>query len=155
MSGSPDITVTIIFHHEGPLAVPALASMGPDGDAARAAGLTIETRAVLDRANELTRHTAATNGAWLDGVEEVSVGDLGLPAMRALKPRRAISLLSLMVTIFGVPTVAVGPCLGHRAGCGGRGNLASRLPLFCSSRAISTATRQPCLYLRTILLSQA
>jgi hypothetical protein len=78
MRDAPDITVTIIFHHEGPLAVPALASMYDMVDAARAAGLTIEARAVLDRVNELTRHTVATAGAWLDGVEEVSVGDLGL-----------------------------------------------------------------------------
>jgi hypothetical protein len=78
MSGSPDITVTVIFHREGPLTVPALASMRDMVDTARAAGLAVEARAVLDCADALTAHTVAACGAWLDGVEEVVVDDLGL-----------------------------------------------------------------------------
>jgi hypothetical protein len=78
MTAKPDITVTLIGHREGPLAVPALASMRDMVDAARAAGLAVEARAVLDRADELTRHTVATRGTWLDAVQEVSAGDAGL-----------------------------------------------------------------------------
>ena len=78
MNGSPDITVTLVCHREGPVAVPALASMRDMVDAARASGLTVEARAVLDRADELTRHTVAACGAWLDGIQEISAGDLGL-----------------------------------------------------------------------------
>jgi hypothetical protein len=78
MSGSPDITVTVIFHREGPLVVPALASMRDMADTARAAGLEVEARAVLDCADALTTHTVASCGRWLDGVQEVSVDDLGL-----------------------------------------------------------------------------
>jgi hypothetical protein len=78
MSGSPDITVTVIFHGEGPLAVPALASMRDMVDTARAAGLAVESRAILDCADALTTHTVAICGAWLDDVQEVSVDDLGL-----------------------------------------------------------------------------
>ena len=78
MIAKPDITVTLIGHREGPLATPAIASMLDMVDAARAAGLTVEARAVLDRADDLTRHAFATSGAWLDSVQEISVGDLGL-----------------------------------------------------------------------------
>jgi hypothetical protein len=78
MSGAPDISVTVVCHREGPLAVPALASMRDMVDTARAAGLAVEARAVLDCADALTSHTFATCGAWLDGVQETSVDDLGL-----------------------------------------------------------------------------
>jgi hypothetical protein len=78
MSGVPDITVTAIFHREGALALPALASMRDLVDTARAAGLGVEARAVLDRGDETTRHVIAARGYWLDGVEESSVGDPGL-----------------------------------------------------------------------------
>ena len=78
MSGLPDITLTANFHREGALALPTLDSMRDMVDAARARGLNVEARAVLDRADDLTRHLIATRGAWLCGVEEVSVGDLGL-----------------------------------------------------------------------------
>lgn len=73
-----NITVNGIFHHEGPLAVPALASMRDMVAAARAAGLRIQAQAVLDRPNELTREVVARCGDWLDAVHEVSFGDLGL-----------------------------------------------------------------------------
>jgi hypothetical protein len=78
MNGPPDITVTAVFHREGPLAVPALASMRDMVDSALAASLAVEARAVLDRADELTRHTVAACGTWLDDIQEISVGDLGL-----------------------------------------------------------------------------
>lgn len=78
MTDTPDITVTVILHREGPLALPALSSMHDLVTRARALGLHVEARAVLDRADDATRHMAATRGAWLDAVQEVSVGDLGL-----------------------------------------------------------------------------
>jgi hypothetical protein len=78
MTDTPDITVTVILHREGPLALPALSSMHDLVTRARASGLHVEARAVLDRADDATRHMAATRGAWLDAVQEVSVGDLGL-----------------------------------------------------------------------------
>lgn len=73
-----DVTVTIIFHREGALALPALASMEELVSLARGAGIRVEARAVLDNANDLTRRLVASRGAWLNGVEEVSFGDLGL-----------------------------------------------------------------------------
>jgi hypothetical protein len=78
MSTPPDISVTVIFHQEGALALPALASMRDLVDTARHAGLTVEARAVLDRADGLTRHLVAARGSFLSGVEETSVGDVGL-----------------------------------------------------------------------------
>src|SRR5215475_3318387 len=78
MKTSPDITVTVILHREGTLALPALASMLQLVNRSRGDGLQIEARAVLDCADESTRHIVATRGSWLSGVEEVSVGDLGL-----------------------------------------------------------------------------
>jgi hypothetical protein len=77
-AGEPDITVTVNFHREGEFAVPALASLSDLVNAARRAGLAVETQAILDRSNELTRHILATRGQWLDAVEDVSFGDLGL-----------------------------------------------------------------------------
>ena len=78
MNVEPDITVTIIFHHEGALALSALASLGDLVSVARAGGLAVETQAILDRADELTRHNLKEQGWWIDAVEEVSFGDLGL-----------------------------------------------------------------------------
>jgi hypothetical protein len=75
---APDITVTINFHREGPLAAPALASLADVVNVARAAGIVVEAQAVLDRVDDLTRHVVAVRGEWLDRVEEVSFGDLGL-----------------------------------------------------------------------------
>lgn len=73
-----DITVTVIMHREGVLAPPALASMRDMVERARRAGLAVEARAVLDRADDATRRFVALRGDWLDGVQDVSVGDLGL-----------------------------------------------------------------------------
>jgi glycosyltransferase involved in cell wall biosynthesis len=73
-----DITVTIIFHREGAFALPALASMEELVTTAREAGIKVEARAVLDNADALTRRLVASRGTWLDGVEEVALGDPGL-----------------------------------------------------------------------------
>jgi hypothetical protein len=78
MTPNPDISVTVIFHREGALALPALASLSDLVGVARAAGITVETQAILDCPDELTRHIVAERGAWLDTVEEVSFGDCGL-----------------------------------------------------------------------------
>jgi hypothetical protein len=78
MNRLTDITVTVTCHREGPLITPALASMRDMVDNARAAGLTIEARVLLDCADTLTRETVAACGGWLDAVQEVTVDDLGL-----------------------------------------------------------------------------
>jgi len=78
MTETPDITVTIIFHHEGAFAIPALASLTDLVNVARTAGLVVETQAILDRADDLTKQIVGARGQWIDRVEEVSFGDLGL-----------------------------------------------------------------------------
>ena len=88
MSRLPDITVTVHFHREGALVLPALASMRDMVEAARTKGLNVESRAVLDRADDLTRRLVASRGAWLCGVEEVSVGDLGLARNAGIRSAR-------------------------------------------------------------------
>lgn len=74
----PDVTVILICHSEGALAVPALASMYGLVQYGCGAGLVIEARAVLDQADDLTRYVVRNNGRWLDAIQEVSFGDLGL-----------------------------------------------------------------------------
>jgi glycosyltransferase involved in cell wall biosynthesis len=88
MTSSPDITVTIILHREGSLALPALASMLDLVERARANGIQVEARAVLDLIDDLTRHIVATRGSWLCAVEEVSVGDLGLARNAGVRSAR-------------------------------------------------------------------
>ena len=78
MKHHPDITVTITFHREGQLAVPSLDSMRDLVLAASRSGLVVEARAMLDRADDETRRLVAERGAWLDDVQEVAYGDLGL-----------------------------------------------------------------------------
>jgi hypothetical protein len=78
MTGESDITATVIFHREGAFAVAALASFGDLVAVARAAGLVVETQAVLDRPDDATRHIVELHGRWIDTVKEVSFGDLGL-----------------------------------------------------------------------------
>ena len=78
MNAEPDITVTVIFHREGDFALSALASLRDLVNVARTAGLTVETQAVLDRPDESTRNIVKGRGRWIDTVEEVSFGDLGL-----------------------------------------------------------------------------
>lgn len=72
------VTVTAVFHREGPLAIPALASMHGLVRDARAAGVTVEARALLDVPDARTRDVVARRGEWLDDVREVAFGDLGL-----------------------------------------------------------------------------
>lgn len=73
-----DITATIVFHHERAFALPALASLNDLVSAARCIGLKVEARAMLDKADDLTRSIVLERGSWLDAVEEVTFGDLGL-----------------------------------------------------------------------------
>ena len=68
----------LVCHHEGPLVVSSLASMRDMVERARSDGLIVEARAVLDRPDPLTRNTISSCGAWLDGIQEVALGDLGL-----------------------------------------------------------------------------
>jgi glycosyltransferase involved in cell wall biosynthesis len=83
-----DISVTIIFHHEGVFAIPALASMYDLINKARASGLLVEARAILDNVDELTRNIVAVHGEWLDDVEEVSFGDLGSSRNKGVQSSR-------------------------------------------------------------------
>jgi len=78
MTAQPDVTAIATFHREGALALPSLASFRDLVDTARSAGLVVEARAVLDRADTLTRKLVASRGDFLSGVDEVSFGDLGL-----------------------------------------------------------------------------
>ena len=78
MTTTPDITVTVVFHREGAFTIPALDSLVDLIRVARGAGLSVETQAILDQADDLTKHIVGVRGAWLDSVEEVSFGDLGL-----------------------------------------------------------------------------
>lgn len=72
-----DIGLTIVFHREGPLAVPALASMADMADRTTAAGLRLETRAILDRPDHDTQRIVRKAGRWLDDIVTVDFGDLG------------------------------------------------------------------------------
>jgi glycosyl transferase family 2 len=74
---APHITATIVFHREGAFAVPALSSFRELAETARTAGLVVETQAILDRADETTRHIVAARGKFIDVVKEVSFGDAG------------------------------------------------------------------------------
>lgn len=84
----PEITVTVIFHRERAFAVPALASLLDMVSVARRAGLTVEARAMLDRADSETRHLVAARGDWLDEVEEVSFGDPALTRNAGVRSAR-------------------------------------------------------------------
>ncbi len=66
-----DITVTIVFHSEGAYALPALTSMEQLISKARATGLRVESQAVLDNVDALTRQVVSVRGAWLDNIDEV------------------------------------------------------------------------------------
>lgn len=77
VSAMTDVSVVIVFHAEGPLAVPALASMSDLVNAARSVGLTVEAIAMLDRGDALTRHVLEEAGGWLDARVDVDFGDLG------------------------------------------------------------------------------
>jgi hypothetical protein len=85
MTNPPEITVIVVFHRERSFVVPALASLSDMVRVARVAGLTVEARAILDRTDDMTRHLVAARGAWLDSVEEVSLGDPGLTRNAAVR----------------------------------------------------------------------
>jgi hypothetical protein len=78
MKVAPDVTVTVNFHREGAFAIAALASLSDLVKVARASGIAVETQAILDRPDELTRHIVSVQSDWIDTLEEVSFGDLGL-----------------------------------------------------------------------------
>jgi glycosyltransferase involved in cell wall biosynthesis len=77
MTIAPDITVTVVFHREGAFVLPALASMRDLVVTAQNAGLSVESRAVLDLPDDLTRHLVAARGEFLSAVEEIAAGDVG------------------------------------------------------------------------------
>lgn len=72
-----NIGLTIIFHREGALAVPALASMADMVVRTAAAGVRVETRAILDRPDHDTHRIVRKSGVWLDDIVTVEFGDLG------------------------------------------------------------------------------
>lgn len=88
MSEMPDITVTVVMHREGALALPALSSMRDLVERARSAGLEVQAQAVLDRPDNTTKHMVATRGDWLDAVQEVSLGDPALARNAGVKSAR-------------------------------------------------------------------
>jgi hypothetical protein len=74
----PDITATIVFHTEGEFATPALESLREVVDVARSAGLLVQTQAILDRPDSLTKHIVASRRGFLDVVQEVSFGNAAM-----------------------------------------------------------------------------
>ena len=72
-----DLTVTIVFHGERELAVPALASLRDMVEAARRDGIGVESCAMLDKADDATRRLVREHGSFLDDIREVAFGDLG------------------------------------------------------------------------------
>jgi hypothetical protein len=70
-----DVTVTITFHNERELAVPALASLRDMVEAARREGIKLEARAVLDNGDDAMRRIIREHGTFLDDVHEVAFGD--------------------------------------------------------------------------------
>ena len=75
---STDITVSIVFHSEGAFAIPALSSMHRLVTVARSAGICVEAKAMLDKPDEQTTAIVEQCGSWLDKIELVYYGDLGL-----------------------------------------------------------------------------
>lgn len=73
-----NITVSIVFHNEGALAIPALSSMYLLVNVARASGLNVEARALMDNPDSQTTAIIEQRGSWLDSVEGFSYGDPGL-----------------------------------------------------------------------------
>jgi hypothetical protein len=72
-----DIGLTVVFHREGAFAVPALASMADMASRTAAAGVRVETRAILDRPDHDTQRIVHKLGDWLDDIVTVDFGDLG------------------------------------------------------------------------------
>ena len=80
-----DVTVTVVFHREGAYALPALSSMKTLVDRARADGLRVEARAIMDKPDATTLRLVNQAGSWLDDIEEVACGDLGLSRNAGIK----------------------------------------------------------------------
>lgn len=73
-----DISVFAVFHREQAYAAPALRSMRLLVERARGVGLRVQAGALLDRADATTAHIVEAAGAWLDLIDHVDCGDLGL-----------------------------------------------------------------------------
>lgn len=80
-----DISVFIVFHHERAYAIPALRSMENLVRDARSAGLSVESIALLDRPDEETKRLVSANGHYLNSVNLVDFGDLGLTRNAGVK----------------------------------------------------------------------
>jgi len=74
----PDITATIVFHTEGEFAIPALESLRDVVDAAKSAGLLVQTQAILDRPDTPTRDIVASRRGFFDVMQEVSFGNAAM-----------------------------------------------------------------------------
>lgn len=72
-----DLTCVITGHREGRLAVASLRSFKAAVDAAREAGLAVQTLLVLDRPNDLTREIFRDFAEGDGGILEVDFGDQG------------------------------------------------------------------------------
>lgn len=75
--GRVSITAVLNAHREGMLAKPSLESLKRTAAHARRAGFQVETIAVLDRPDALTRAVVSANGPGGLKLEEVDFGDLG------------------------------------------------------------------------------
>lgn len=75
--GRVSITAVLNAHREGMLAKPSIESLKRAAAHAESAGLRVETIAVLDRADALTRAVVSQNGPAGLKLEEVDFGDLG------------------------------------------------------------------------------
>ena len=88
MSNGLDISVVVVFHTEGALCLPALASLKGLVVTAQGDGLTVETIAILDAPDSETRRLVLAAAKDLSRVEEVSFRDLGLTRNHAAQLAR-------------------------------------------------------------------
>jgi glycosyltransferase involved in cell wall biosynthesis len=72
------VSAGIIFHREGYYAIPALKSFSNMTDAAKHKGIEVETFAVLDRSDAITRHILENSSVKFNSIIETDVGDLGM-----------------------------------------------------------------------------
>lgn len=86
--GRGSITAVLNAHREGMLAKPSLESLKRAVARAEKAGLEVETVAILDRADGLTREVVKANGPDNLRLEEVDLGDLGLARNRGVSIAR-------------------------------------------------------------------
>jgi hypothetical protein len=83
-----DVSVSILFHREGALALPALDSARDNVELARREGIALEARAILDGPDAITRDLVHQRGGWLDSIETVDFQDLGLSRNSACQSAR-------------------------------------------------------------------